>query len=358
MESLSSRSLRSLLFLFLCALLLPVPILITPGRAQAFGSLTENGTAAFMGIGVTPQKILHVSGTGPGTVPLFVRGTDSAGFIIERTPTNRWVLGVNENPDLGNGFVLSTIPTGTQSVPRLLVTQDGKVGIGNMPSGTIAIPIAKLDVIVQGGTDTAISGSCATGGTGAGVYGYSSLGQGVSGKSGAGGCGGKFTTIGGNIIEGWDTSPNLRFKVDNAGNVSADGTITGGGADFAEMLPAAGTFEPGDVLVIGADGKLALSQQPYTTAVAGVYSTKPGFVGSMGGDEDLTGKIPLAVVGIVPVKASAENGSIIPGDLLSTSNTTGRAMKATEPRLGTIIGKALECLKSGTGTIRMLVTLQ
>ena len=81
---------------------------------------------------------------------------------------------------------------------------------------------------------------------------------------------------------------------------------------------------------------------------------------------DGAGKIPLAVVGVVPVKASAENGPIRPGDLLTTASTPGHAMRA-EPMTvngvtfypsGVIIGKALEGLEKGTGVIRMLVMLQ
>jgi hypothetical protein len=66
----------------------------------------------------------------------------------------------------------------------------------------------------------------------------------------------------------------------------------------------------------------------------------------------------LAILGIVQVKASAENGPIRPGDLLTTSSTPGHAMKATEPKIGTVIGKALEGLDEGTGVIKMLVMLQ
>ena len=164
----------------------------------------------------------------------------------------------------------------------------------------------------------------------------------------------------GNIIEGYDAEPSqeLMFKVDNAGEVTAKGSFTGGGADFADMSPAVSGLEPADVLVIGPDGKLARSSEACSTAVAGVYSTKPGFIGGHGMDEDTTGKVPLAIVGIVPVKASAENGPICPGDLLTTSGTPGHAMKAIDPANGTIIGKAMESLESGTGTIKMLVTLQ
>jgi hypothetical protein len=130
-------------------------------------------------------------------------------------------------------------------------------------------------------------------------------------------------------------------------------------ADFAELLPAEDGLEAGEVLVIGEDGKLARSTAPRQTNVAGVYSTKPGFVGGhpVGGVE--AGRIPLAVVGIVPVKVTAENGPIRPGDLLTTSSTPGHAMRAgAKPATGTVIGKALGALKQGTGVIQLLAILQ
>ena len=149
------------------------------------------------------------------------------------------------------------------------------------------------------------------------------------------------------------------FYVSNTGNVYADGTFNPGGADFAEMLPAVEGLEPGDVLVVSSDGELTRSTQAYQPTVVGVYSTQPGFLGGAGEDADLTGKIPLAVVGVVPVKASTENGSIRPGDLLTASNTPGHAMKADpNPPVGTVVGKALEGLDAGTGIILMLVMLQ
>jgi len=69
-------------------------------------------------------------------------------------------------------------------------------------------------------------------------------------------------------------------------------------------------------------------------------------------------EIPLAVVGIVPCKVSAENGPIRVGDLLVTSATPGHAMRDDNPRPGSIVGKALASLESGTGIIKVLVTLQ
>jgi hypothetical protein len=120
------------------------------------------------------------------------------------------------------------------------------------------------------------------------------------------------------------------------------------------------------VLVIGPDGRLARSTAPNASAVAGVYSTRPAFLGGSADDADPAGKIPLAVVGVVPVKVTAENGAIRPGDLLTTSSLPGHAMRAVPVEAGgvqfyqpgTLIGKALEGLDGGTGMIMALVTLQ
>jgi hypothetical protein len=71
-------------------------------------------------------------------------------------------------------------------------------------------------------------------------------------------------------------------------------------------------------------------------------------------------EIPMAMVGIVPAKVSAENGPIRPGDLLVTGSAFGYAMKGTDRSrmLGAVIGKALGTLDSGTGVIEVVVTLQ
>jgi hypothetical protein len=60
----------------------------------------------------------------------------------------------------------------------------------------------------------------------------------------------------------------------------------------------------------------------------------------------------------VRVKADAKYGAIKRGSLLTTSPTSGHAMLASDPKLGSIVGKALEPLASGTGEILVMVTLQ
>jgi len=164
---------------------------------------------------------------------------------------------------------------------------------------------------------------------------------------------------GGLFIKAVNKAENdTKFRVDYNGNVRADGTFASPAADFAELLPSCGGLEPGDLVAIGPDGALTLTDAPMQTNVAGIYSTKPAFLG--GETDDVSGdRIPLAIVGIVPVKASAENGAIRPGDLLVASATPGHVMRCGDSSFcgGAVVGKALSQLEDGTGIVTTLVSL-
>ena len=157
------------------------------------------------------------------------------------------------------------------------------------------------------------------------------------------------------------------FRVDGTGRVFADGGFQPSGADFAESMAVSGdrdNYAVGDLLVIDPTSKrhLAMAQQAYSTLVAGIYSTKPGMLGSTRKVDAPApiNEVPLAVVGIVPCKVTTENGAIQAGDLLVTSSLPGHAMKGTDrsKMLGAVVGKALEPLTEGNGVIQVLVTLQ
>ena len=92
--------------------------------------------------------------------------------------------------------------------------------------------------------------------------------------------------------------------------------------------------------------------------MVGVVSTKPGFQSDLFEQVDRSEKIALAVTGIVPVKATAANGPIRPGDMLTPSAVPGHAMRSGTVVPGTIIGKAMQALPSGEGTVLMLVMLR
>jgi len=58
------------------------------------------------------------------------------------------------------------------------------------------------------------------------------------------------------------------------------------------------------------------------------------------------------------IKVDATSKAIQPGDLLVSSANPGYAVAADDPKAGTIIGKAMGTLESGTGVIPLMVTLQ
>lgn len=118
-----------------------------------------------------------------------------------------------------------------------------------------------------------------------------------------------------------------------------------------ETVIASEAVEQGDVLVAedSNPGRMRKCASPSDGAVTGVVQ-----------DSAVNGEIRARIVlsGITACRADAQYGPIQIGDLLVTSPTPGHAMKAVEPKMGTVIGKALEPLEGGTGTIRILVMLR
>ena len=111
---------------------------------------------------------------------------------------------------------------------------------------------------------------------------------------------------------------------------------------------------PADVVAIDMTGGIKLTDEANTTRVIGVVSTNPAQILM----EDLPNSVPVALSGTVPCKVTTENGPIYPGDMLVASSKPGYAMKAIDPKPGSIIGKAVECLEQGDGEILIFVTRQ
>lgn len=173
--------------------------------------------------------------------------------------------------------------------------------------------------------------------------------------------------VNGNVKLTSGSGASLTFPDGTVQSTAYTGTTCATGGDYAETVNVAGNrnaYEPGDVMVIGleSDSDVGKSSEPYSTRVAGIYSTKPGVVGRRQTTDPKTSttEIPMAMVGIVPTKVSAENGAISRGDLLVTASIPGYAMKGTDrmKMLGAVVGKAMGTLSSGVGVVEVLVTLQ
>ncbi len=143
-------------------------------------------------------------------------------------------------------------------------------------------------------------------------------------------------------------------------------TITGG-SDVAEPFdvssPSGGVL-PGSVVVIDEEspGHLKESSQAYDTRVAGVLSGANGIHPGIQMQQQglLEGGRNVALTGRVYVRADTANGAIKPGDLLTTSDTPGHAMRVSDhaKAQGAILGKAMSGLTQGRGMVLVLVTLQ
>jgi hypothetical protein len=170
--------------------------------------------------------------------------------------------------------------------------------------------------------------------------------------------------------------PIGRVTVDETGNmivqrdISVRALTIRGGADLAEPFDVSGVAAakpaPGMVVVIDAarPGELKLSSDAYDTKVAGVISgangLPTGMVMKSEGQSMADGEHAVALTGRVWCNVDASVGAIEPGDLLTTSDVPGHAMKASDLSRagGAVIGKAMTGLKDGRGMVLVLVNLQ
>ena len=174
-------------------------------------------------------------------------------------------------------------------------------------------------------------------------------------------------SAGGNVGIG-TTNPTSKLHVAGdgklTGNLTVDGSINSRYQDVAEWVPSSEKLPTGTVVVLDStkSNQVIASTVGYDTRVAGVISEQPGIALGEKGES----KVLVATTGRVRVKVDATRAPIHIGDLLVTSDVPGVAMKSAPINLGgvqihrpgTLIGKALEPLEKGSGTILVLLSLQ
>ena len=303
----------------------------TTGSPALYDLVVDDSGNVSMSGDVTLEGNLIVDRT-LGNDPLLFTGTD-------RVEENRYLELIN-SPDFQSASGLKA--------GGVLVADDYTYGNPG-----------KNDLIVKG--STTIGGPLSVGDNFTATIGCADLLIGYSGRRGSPGraLSDLGTTLNINCCGDW-TSTYI-----GGGNVSVCSLTIRGGCDLAEPFPTeGGPVEKGAVMVIDDEhpGQLKRSNRAYDTRVAGVVSgakgINPGIRLEQKGAMDAGQSV--ALTGRVYVQADASFGAIKPGDLLTTSDTPGHAMKVMDHSRarGAVLGKAMSSLAEGKGMVLVLVTLQ
>ncbi|MFN0135470.1 MAG: hypothetical protein ACKVS9_05045 [Phycisphaerae bacterium] len=313
-----------------------------PGALQFFrrsGASWQNRMTILpsgnVGIGtINPQGVLDLAA---GTSS-YVRVDSAFGDLHVNGGTDGIFSAYNEGAAGGRTEFIG------QGIPRMAILNTGNVGIGTTS------PTSKLEIAAADGLKIT------------GFQPYMTLVD-----TNAGNARGRIQSAAGDVLiytESGIAASVAPLRVRNSDGATIVKVLEITGADLAEKFPSSEKLEPGMVTAIDAAnaGKLCLARGEYNRCVAGVVSGANDFavgavLGNLPGSEDAP---PIALSGRVYVWCDASSGSIQPGDLLTTSDTPGHAMRAVDRDRshGAVIGKAMESLESGRGMVLVLVNLQ
>jgi hypothetical protein len=120
-------------------------------------------------------------------------------------------------------------------------------------------------------------------------------------------------------------------------------------ADLAEKYTADADYTPGTVVVFGGNKEVTVSSTDADRAVAGVVSTNPSYIMNGGLEGEFVATV--ALTGRVPTRVT---GTVKKGDLMVSAGY-GLARAEQDPRVGTVIGKALENFEGNEGVIEVVV---
>lgn len=281
---------------------------------------------------------------------------------------DKWTL-IRETTSGGNGlrFTFGANASGFSNSTMVYFGDDGRVGIGTLsPANELSVAgSANITGSLGVGTVAPAVKIHAIGGTDAELNGGGYLQCGSTGSANV--------VMDNNEIMARDNGAAATLFLNNDGGdviLAPQGNtrvrvleITG--ADMAERFPMSESAAPGMVVEIdpAVAGKLRLARGAYSKRVAGVVSGAGDLpVGVILGNLPASQDGPaIALSGRVWTWCDAATGAIEPGDLLTTADAVGHAMKATDRDAshGAVIGKAMTALSKGqTGLVLVLVNLQ
>ena len=340
--------------------------IITTGEISAGGLVSATGnvtggniaTAGLITVTGNVQAVGNVSGGNILTANLMQAATISATANIIATANvsagNLNTVSLSLSGNVISGISTTANITGGNLISNGIVSAIGNItgsyflGNGSALTGIDATSIqngtSNVRVVSSGGNV-----SVSVGGT-SNVAVFDTTGLTITGNITGGNLSvGTGTLSGGNIV---NTNGN------GVGNIGAVGgffntvfakATSAQYADLAEWYEADANYEPGTVLVFGGDREVTQAIGINDVRVAGVVSTNPAHIMNSGlkaphvAAVALTGRVPTQVV-----------GPVVKGDMMVTAGG-GRAQACAEPRIGSVIGKALQDHPGGQGTIEIVV---
>ena len=249
------------------------------------------------------------------------------------------VTGSATMTNLGNVSIATT----ATADPTLTINGDasGSATFTNLGNATLTLTIAddshNHTIANVDGLQTALDGKLTAGAT---------SGNGISGSASSG----TFTVTSNatsantaNTIVYRDASGNFSANVITATSTSARY------ADLAENYTADAEYAPGTVVSFGGDAEVTVNGVDMDRKVAGVVSTDPAHL--MNADCAGNHVVALALQGRVPCKVV---GAVAKGDMMVAAGN-GFARAEADPKVGSIIGKALEAHEGDEGVIEVAV---
>ena len=281
---------------------------VTGGNVEA--RVTTTGVEADDLRSITANTNLTLSGNGTGSVVVSDNLTVNGTLTLNTTTTNAIIY--EGTADAFETRIAFTDPTADRTV--------------TIPNATGTVVVSAGTSTTQSGLDLAISAAGQVSGSAEGLATTDS------------------PTFAGLTVSSTNT---LTVRTISTGANTTTGTITGNWslstgsrlqatyADLAEYYEGDREYEIGTVLVFGGDKEVTESATHRTTRVAGVVSDQSAYIMNAGCPGI---KICVALQGRVPVKVI---GAVAKGDMLVASSIPGYAVVDNDPKVGTVIGKAV-----------------
>jgi hypothetical protein len=286
---------------------------------EAPGEKNASGTGIGLGAGTG-------FGAGGADVIAFITGGNVEARVTTTGVETDDIRSITDNTDL----TLSANGTGSVYVNDTLklsgnITKGtGTITVPNNTTGTMVI--AGSSTTTQSELDLAVSATGAMSGSAEGLASTDS------------------PTFAGLTVSSTNT---LTVRTISTGAAATAGTITGNWslttgsrlqatyADLAEYYEGDREYAVGTVLVFGGDKEVTESTTHRTTRVAGVVSDQSAYIMNAGCPGI---KTCVALQGRVPVNVI---GAVAKGDMLVASSIPGYAVVDNDPKVGTVIGKAV-----------------